>query len=151
LYIVIYRLQKQDDDYWKLVFRLSNYITEDIIIQKVGKDWLNEFYKNLRHQLYELGYEIYGSEFPDFPTYNSLTKEQRLTYSNDQKLKHKPNRTWYPRFLLIKEKYMILKDIKGNKIGRPILQRIEKEYEVLLRISEYASNRHAFNEEQKWW
>jgi hypothetical protein len=143
--------RKQYDDYWKLVFRLSNYITEDVIIKKVGKDWLNEFYTNLRNQLYELGHEIYGSEFPDFPTYNSLTKEQRLTYSNDQKLKHKPNRTWYPRFLLCKEKYMILKDIKGNKIGRPILLRLEKEYEVLLRISEYASNRHAFNEEQKWW
>ena len=46
---------------------------------------------------------------------------------------------------------MILKDIKGNKIGRPILQRLEKEYEVLFRISEYASNSHAFNEEKKWW
>ncbi len=46
---------------------------------------------------------------------------------------------------------MILKDIKGNKIGRPILQRLEKEYEVLFRISEYASNSHAFNERKKWW
>ncbi|HUX59603.1 MAG TPA: hypothetical protein VMV77_21715 [Bacteroidales bacterium] len=143
--------RKLDEDYWKLVFRLSNYVPEDTIIQEVGRDWLNNFYKELRSQLYKLGYEIYGSEFPNFPTYNSLTKEQKLKYSNDQKLKHKPNRTWYPRFLLSKEKYMILKDIKGNKIGRNILLKIEKEFEVLLRISDYASNRHTFNEEQKWW
>lgn len=142
--------KRDDNDYWKFVFRLSNYVPEDIIIQKVGRDWLNSFYLQLKSQIYELGYEIYGSEFPDFPKYNSLTQEQKQN-SNSQKLQHKPNRTWYPRFLLCQEKYMILKDIKGNKIGRNILVKIEKEYEILLRISDYASNRHSFNQEQQWW
>ena len=140
--------RKSEDAYWRLVFRLSNFIEESKIIEIVGKEWLNNFYLSLRKRLYELGYEIFDKEYPDFPTYNKLSPEEKV---KTPKMKHKPNRTWYPRFLICKENFQYLKEIKGNKIGQPIITRLEKEYEALLRFSDYAYNRHTFNEEQKWW
>ena len=140
-----------EEDYWKFVFRISNFIEKDEIIKTVGSEWLNGFYIKLKNQMYELGNELFGSEFPDFPTINNLSKEEQNDPSKRQKLLYKPNRTWFPRFLLCKEKYKYLKDVKGNRIGQPIIERIGKEYEVLLRFSDYADNRHNYNEEQEWW
>ena len=140
--------RKNEADYWKLVFRLSNFLEENKIIDIVGRDWLNNFYSDLRKRLYELGYEIFDKEFPDFPTYNKLSLEEKVRTS---KMKRKPNRKWYPRFIICKENFKYLKEIKGNKIGQPIVNRLEKEYEALLRFSDYAYNRHTFNEEKGWW
>jgi len=143
--------RKDDHDYWMLVFRVAGFVDPDIIYEKVGKNWLNDFYLKLRKSLYELGYEIFGNEFPDFPSYNSLSPQERTKTTKFQKLKSKPNRTWYPRFLICKSKIALLKDLKGNEIGHQIISRIEKEYEELLRYSDYAYNRQIFNEEQNWW
>lgn len=143
--------RKSDKDYWKFVLRISNFIDEDELKKRVGRAWLNDFYLNLKSQLNELGYEIFGSEFPDFPTYNSLSLADKNNIPKNQKLKYKPNRTWYPRFISCKEKVTYLKDLKGNKIGQQILIRIEKEYDELLKQSDYAFNRHTFNKEQEWW
>lgn len=143
--------KKNDPDYWKFVFRVSSFVDTQVIYDKVGRKWLNDFYKELRARLYELGYEVFGTEFPAFKTYNSLSLEERNIITENQKLKFKPNRTWYPRFLICKDKITHLKDLKGNEIGQLMFSRIEREYEELLRYSDYASNRQVFNEEQNWW
>ena len=147
-WIVILKERKDDIDYWKVVFRISNFMDEREVISIVNRDWLNSFYLQLKNQIVELGNEIYGSAFPDF---HSLKAEEKKFPSMFHKMNHKPNRTWYPRFILCKEKIMYLKDIKGNKIGQPIIERVQKEYEIILRISDYANNRHSFNEEKEWW
>lgn len=140
--------QKNEQDYWKFVFRFSNFVPNQVVYDKVGRDWLNNFYMELRKNLYELGYEIFGTEFPQFANHENLTVAER---AKNQKLKYKPNRTWYTRFLICKDKVACLKDLKGNEIGHEIFIRVEKEYDELLRYSDYASNRQDYNEEHNWW
>jgi hypothetical protein len=137
-WIIILNERSKDLDYWKFVLRISNFINEEEIIKNVGRDWLNDFFINLRKQFSELGNEIYGSEFPFFQSYNSLSEEDKRKKQRTQYIKKRPDKSWYYRFLLCKEKIKYLKDIKGNKIGQPIIERLESEYEILLRISDLA-------------
>lgn len=139
--------KKEEKSYWMLVFRLLNFANDEFILNTVGKSWLNTFYSQLRKDMYDLGYEIFGNDFPHFESYNnSVLKGEKV-----EKIKEKPNRTWYPRFLLVKERLDILKEVKGSKIGNTILERLSKEYEELMKQSEFAKNRHGFNLKQGWW
>jgi|SRR5665647_149105 len=144
-WIIILNEGKKDADYWKFVLRLSNFIDEQKIIRYVGREWLNVFFITLRKQFSELGNEIYGSEYPFFQTYNSLSEENKRTIQRIHYIKKRPDKSWYDRFLMCKEKIKYLKDIKGNKIGQPIIDRLENEYEILLRISDIA-----FKDEYNW-
>ena len=90
--------KKNNTEYWKIVLRLSSILDAEIIKNIVGKDWLNTFYIELKKQIYELGEEIFGKDFPDFNYYNSLTSEEKVKPEN-QKMKNKPNKTWFPRFV----------------------------------------------------
>ena len=150
MWISLLNSKRNDNEYWKMVLRLSSILDTEIIKNNVGKDWLNNFYTELKKQIYELGEEIFGKDFPDFNHYNSLTNEEKIKPEN-QKMKNKPNKTWFPRFINCNEKYKCLKEIKGNEIGKEILERIEKPFEEILRFSDYARNRHLFIKEKGWW
>lgn len=137
----------EDQAYWMLVFRLLNFTSDEFIKTTVGRTWLNNFYKQLRKDTYDLGYEIFGSDFPLFESYNnSIQKKEQVA-----KIKEKPNKSWYPRFLFVKERIDILKEVKGSRIGNTILEKLSKEYDELMKQSEFAKNRHGFNLRQGWW
>jgi len=149
-WISLLKVKCNDADYWKIVMRLSGLIDSNTIKNYVGKDWLNSFYTTLKNDIYILGQEIFGLDFPDFKYYGSLTNEEKIKPEN-QKMKNKPNKTWYPRFSNCNEKYRYLKEIKGNEIGKEILDRLEKPFEEILRFSDYAKSRHLFIKEKGWW
>jgi len=136
-----------DNFHWMLVFRLLSFTSDDFIKNTVGKDWLNTFYTQLKKDMYELGHEIFGSDFPLFEEYNKCV-QKRISV---EKVKEKPNKNWYPRFLHVKERIDILKEVKGSKISNTILERLSKEYEELMKQNEFAKNRHGFNLKQGWW
>ncbi|MEO6453229.1 MAG: hypothetical protein ABIN97_04115 [Ginsengibacter sp.] len=139
--------KKYEKNYWMVVFRILSFTDDDFIHKTVGRDWLNIFYKGLKNDMYDLGREIFGKDFPDFKEYN----ENKLKNLISEKVKQKPNRSWYPRFLLVKERIDILKEIKGSGIGNTILEKLSKPYEELIKQSGFAKNRHGFNLKQGWW
>lgn len=139
--------KKNDKYYWKLVFRIINYTSEDTIFKVVGRNWLNKFYEELKNDIFELGYELFGDDFPDFNKY----KLEKLNKKNPQKRKFKPNNTWFPRYLKVQDRISLLKEIKGFKIGIKILNRLETAYNEIKQVSDYAKNRHTFNVEKGWW
>jgi hypothetical protein len=108
---------------------------------------LNGFYIELKKEIYALGYEIFGDDFPLFERYQAIVKQKIAV----EKLKVKPNRKWYPRFLNVSEKMDILKESKGRTISNQILERLAQPYEELNKQSHFAKNRHGFNLKQGWW
>lgn len=38
----------------------------------LGRDWLNNQFMELKENVFNLGYEIFGDDFPEFKNYNSL-------------------------------------------------------------------------------
>ncbi|WP_149277673.1 nSTAND3 domain-containing NTPase [Pareuzebyella sediminis] len=143
----ILEYKKNDKYYWKLVFRLANYTSEEVLLNTVGKNWLNDFYINLKEDIFELGYELYGKDFPEFKKY----KAELLEKKHPQKRKYKPNNSWYPRYLSIHDRISILKEIKGLKIGFKILDPLILPYDEIKQVSDYARNRHRFNVSKGWW
>ena len=147
-YIEILLKEKEKDKfYWMLVFRVLEITDDDFIKATVGNGWLNNFYLQLKKEMYALGYEIFGKDFPDFEEYNKM----RQIKGGTKKIKNKPNKNWYPRFLIVKEKMDILKEAKGSSIGNTIIERLSRAYEELVKQSEFAKNRHGFNLKQGWW
>lgn len=139
--------KRNDKSYWMIVFRVLKFTDDDFIRTSVGREWLNNFYSVLKNDMYELGNEIFGTDFPDFKDY----KGSRLNKVVTKKIKEKPNRSWYPRFLFVKERMDILKEVKGSAIGNTILEKLSNPYEELIKQSEFAKNRHGFNINQGWW
>ena len=147
-YIEILLKEKEKDKfYWMLVFRVLEITDDDFIKETVGNGWLNNFYLQLKKEMYALGYEIFGQDFPDFEEYSKMRQNKGGT----EKIKDKPNKSWYPRFLIVKEKMDILKEAKGSNIGNTIIERLSTAYEELVKQSEFAKNRHGFNLKQGWW
>jgi hypothetical protein len=143
----ILKEKEKDELYWMLVFRVLNITNDQFLMNTVGKDWLNTFYTQLKKDIYDLGHEIFGNEFPLFENYHDSIKKGIKV----DKIKEKPNKSWYPRFLIVKEKFDILKEVRGSRIGNTILERLSKEYEELMKQREFAKNRHGFNLKQGWW
>jgi hypothetical protein len=136
-----------DEHYWMTVFRSLSFTTDALIKNLLGRDWLNGFYIELKKEIYALGYEIFGDDFPLFERYQAIVKQKIAV----EKLKVKPNRKWYPRFLNVSEKMDILKESKGRTISNQILERLAQPYEELNKQSHFAKNRHGFNLKQGWW
>jgi len=139
--------KKEESFYWILVLRVLSFNNDKFIEGIVGKEWLNTFYTKLRKDIFDLGYELFGNDFPDFEEYKKKVKERKRV----EKRKNKPNKTWYPRFLKVKEKMDVLKEVKGNEIGIKILNRLSKPYEEIKQVGDYAKNRHEFIVEKGWW
>lgn len=127
-----------DVHFWKLVFRILSITSDEFIIDAVGKDWLNKFYSNLKAEIDTLGHELLGEAYAQ----KSGHQSKDVT---------KPNRTWYPRFTLVKEKIDVLKEIKGTDIGNRILEKLVTSYDKIHRYEDFAKNRHGFNLKQGWW
>ena len=143
----ILKQKKDDKDYWKLVFRIAKFTTEDIILKEVGKPWLNMFYSNLKKDIFKLGYELFGVDFPEFREYKAEVLEKQYP----QKRKFKPNETWYPRYASVNDRIGILKEIKGLNIGFKIFDPLVLAYDEIKQVSDYAKNRHSFNISKGWW
>jgi hypothetical protein len=143
----ILKEKSEENSHWMLVFRLLNFTSDEFIMNTVGKNWLNSFYKNLKNDMYEIGLEIFGNDFPLFENYNKSLQSK----INVVKVKEKPDRNWYPKFLRIKERIDIIKEVKGTKIGNTILEKLSKEYDELMKQNEFAKNRHGFNLRKGWW
>ena len=139
--------KKDNETSWMLIFRAVSLLNEEMLLENVGKNRLNDFYTKLRKDIYELGHELFGSDYPEFKVYN----QERLEKKFPQKRKHKPNKSWYPRFLKVKERIDILKEIKGTKIGKNILERLTTPYEEINQVTDYAKNRYGFNTKKGWW
>jgi hypothetical protein len=133
--------------YWMLVLRVLSFTSDEFISNSVGKRWLNDFYSQLNEDIKSLGFEIFGEDFPKFERYKEKLK-QRI---EAEKIIAKPNRTWYPRFLNVKDRIDILKEVKGTSIGNKILERVSNLYEELSKQREFARNRHEFNSYKGWW
>lgn len=137
--------EKENEEwFWVLALNSINLTNEKNI---VWRDWLNSFYFEIRKTIYTLGNEVYWKDFPDFKDY--LEKRKKDPFY--EKMKEKPNRTWYPRFLDLKEKMCTLKEMKWNEVWNIILERLSKEYQELINIGDFAKNRHWFNTTRWWW
>ncbi|GJM17434.1 MAG: hypothetical protein DHS20C13_27610 [Thermodesulfobacteriota bacterium] len=139
--------KKESPLYWRLVFGCISISDDSFIKDTVGKDWLNNFFIELKNDINQLGYEIYGNDFPDFNTY----KKEKNKNPTLKKMKNKPNSSWYPRFLMVREKFEALKSNKGKQICSIIIERLLKPYNELQGIAKYAQNRHTFNVDKGWW
>jgi hypothetical protein len=143
----ILKHKKEDKYYWKLVFRLANYTSEEVILKEVGKIWLNDFYTKLKDNIFELGDELFGNDFPEFKKYKTEVLEKK----HPQKRKSKPNNSWYPRYISVNDRISVLKEIKGLKIGFKIFNPLILPYDEIKQVSDYAKNRHIFNVGKGWW
>lgn len=133
--------------YWRLVFG-SLSISDDSFIKKViGSEWLNAFYISLKNDIFEIGHEVYGTDFPNFNAFKAEKKKDPTI----EKMKNKPNSTWYPRFISIRERFDMLKTIKRKEICNTIIERLIKPYVELCLLEQYAKNRHKFIKEKGWW
>jgi hypothetical protein len=142
---------KQDEPgFSNLVLRLNMFVPADDLLRLLGKSWFNDFYVELRNELYSLGYEIYGDDYPDFKRFNALPIAERLKLE-DGKIINKPSKTWYPRFLVCKEKMQLLKNVQHDEIGRRFLPNLMKLYGQLVLSSQYAKNRYLFLIQKGWW
>lgn len=139
--------KKEDKYYWKLVFRLANYTSKDIIVNEVGKVWLNDFYRKLKDDIFELGNELFGDDFPEFKKHNAEVSPRK----HAEKMKSKPNNSWYPRYISVHDRISVLKEIKGLEIGSKILTPLVFPYNEIKMFSDYAKNRHLFIVGKGWW
>ncbi len=142
------KLKQKEDHFWELVFRITSYTSYDIIIEIIGKDWLNNFFLKLKSDIDKLGKEVYGNDFPDFKEY-----QRKVLLNNGvvEKVKSKPTNSWYPRFLEVKNRMDVLKEAKGSTVAIKILNPLVKSYEAVKKMGEYAKNRHKFNVKKGWW
>lgn len=143
----ILKQKRLESNYWKLVFRAVSFTSEDVILEQVGKPWLNEFFIELKADIYKLGHELFGNDFPEF----KIHKTEVIEKKHPQKRKFKPNSTWYPRYLHVMERMDILKEIKGSNIGIKLLDPLSGPYEEVKQVADYAKNRHRFNIKKGWW
>ncbi|WP_425235085.1 hypothetical protein [Ulvibacterium sp.] len=141
------KAKTDEENYWILVFRVLRFSSDDFIIENIGRKWLNDFYVDLKESIYELGVELFSYDFPDFKEH----KKRLLVDKKAVKRQHKPNSTWYPRFLKVKKRIDVLKEVKGTGIGNKILDPLTISYNEINQIRDYAKNRHRFNIEKGWW
>lgn len=135
--------QKNSNDYWKLVFSVALFIEGDKVIKIIGENWLKKFEKELVEEIYSLGNELFGDDFPMFEKYQKIRIEGK-DYSYER-LKNKPNKKYYPRYIICEEKYEKLRLLKWNTLGQKILNKIVLPFGVLIQISGHAKNFHYHN------
>jgi len=138
---------KDKKDYWKVVFTVLEFTDDKFIMQNVGEEWLNNFFVTLKDEIYDLGNEVFGSDFPKFEQY----ERERKNNPSLERMKNKPGRTWYPKFLICKEKIKTLKKVQKFDVGQRLLRQLYSPYGELDRFSDYAKNRHNFIVKKGWW
>lgn len=142
------REKSGEELYWLLVVRSLDFLDEKAVREIVGRDWLNQFYLELRSDIDGLGREVYGEDYPDFLDYEHQTK---VLKQPAVKMKTKPNRSWYPRYLKVDERIDVLKEVRGHPISNVILERTNKGYDSVMGLKDYAKNRHRFIVNRGWW
>jgi hypothetical protein len=75
-----------------------------------------------------------------------MIKKERV-----EKLKTKPNRTWYPRFLSVENRMEVLNDVRRKEIGNKLVMRLADRYDKIRSLKQYAKNRHRFIVDRGWW
>jgi len=88
----------------------SPFFGDSTVLELVGRDWLNDFYKALIRDINELALEVFGDDYPKFTEYEYQTKVLKKPYD---KMRAKPNKTWYSRFLY--DHIVGLKDYAKNR------------------------------------
>jgi len=139
--------KEEEELYWMIVLRSLSVTSNDHIESLVGTAWLNNFYTSLKADIYKLGYELFEDDFPKFAQYKKSIKKDKSA----QKRKHKPNKTWYPRYLKVKSRIDVLKEVKGTNIGNRILTKLSTPYFEIVQVEEYAKKRHDFIVHKGWW
>ena len=134
--------------YWTLVFRSLYFLGDSAVLEVVGRDWLNDFYKALIRDINELALEVFGDDYPKFTEYEYQTKVLKKPYD---KMRTKPNKTWYSRFLKVEDRVDVLKEIKGHQVGNAILERLTDRYDHIVGLKDYAKNRYRFIVGRGWW
>lgn len=133
-------------EFWRIALMSNSFLDEDEFNDVIGERWLDEFRISLATDINNLGREIYGSFFPNVQAYRANLKK-----SGKIEEKLKTGRNWYPNFLICQTKINLLKQTKGKAYNSEVLQAINKEWEVLMKISDTAKNRHRFIVAQGWW
>jgi hypothetical protein len=143
----IVQSKSKEDDFWQVVFRLTAYNYHTSLKETVGRKWFRAFYEDLKKEIYSLGNEIFGDDFPDFKEH----KRKQTEKVRSEKVKNKPSKDWYARFQIVESKIKVLKENKGNEIGKFILDKLIPAYDEISRQKDYAKNRNIFNRKKGWW
>ena len=156
----IIKSNKNKDRFWYLVFSLVPFIKDEIIFDDnyIGRNWLNNFYSELKSDINTLGAELYGNAYPDFiepNKYKKLMDEKKFDEANKIKKKSKAdfklktNNTWYKRYAICKEKIMVIK--ANHPIGYKIYEKLIPLFSHLSALEDNQKNRYIFNKKKKWW
>lgn len=148
---------RDNKDYWYLVVNLMPLLDEEFIFKAIKKDWLNDFFIELRGEINSLGNELYGEAYPEFrelEEYHKLRKSkqkegQSIEMKNKATYKKDTNRKWYPRYIQVKEKMTSLKS--SHPHGYIIYNRLIDNYSHLVALEDNQLNRYLFNKEKGWW
>ncbi len=138
--------KKTDQEFWRVGLLGNVFLDEDDFKNVVGKSWLESFRQELISDINRLGRENYGNYFPNgVDAYRATFRKSGKT----EKLQTKKN--WYPTFLVCQTKVKLLKLTKSKAFNKKLLDDITKEWDILMKISQTAKNRHNFNVSQGWW
>ena len=136
--------KKNDKDFWKIALRIISLPESDLVLNTIGQNWLEEFCEELKVEIFNLGYEIFGSDFPEFKLHSKNRMASKIT--------EKPNRNWYPRFVVCKDKIRLLKEIRSKvTIVRDKINEFSQPYNEIVKQSDYARQRHLFIVSKGWW
>ncbi len=138
--------KKIDREFWCVALLGNVFLEEDEFNNVVGKSWLESFREKLISDINTLGRENYGNYFPD------NLDEYRATLRKLGKIETlQTKKNWYPTFLVCQTKVKLLKLAKSRAFNNKLLFDISKEWDILMKISETAKNRHNFNVSKRWW
>lgn len=150
--------RKAEPDFWLLVFKLAPLVEEKYVYDTISKEWLNNFYTQLKNEIDTLGKDLYGEEYPTFNNvkqYHKLRAEQK--YSEAAKLKgtskadymQKTKNDWYPKYKACKDKMTVLK--ASPIFGYKIYERLLENFAHLTALEDTQKNRYFFNVKKEWW
>lgn len=151
-------IRKEEDDYWLLVFRIIPFMSNELAIKIVTRNWFLKFYNTLKLEINTLGRELYGEAYPDFEElipYQKLMEEKRfdeaklLKKKNKADFLQKTNRNWFPKYLNVKEKMKVLKS--SQPLGYKLYEKLVSSFSLLTSLEDHESNRYIFIKEKGWW
>lgn len=160
LILTLLEKKKENRRYWELVFRAIPYLDDSEILGStlIGKDWLNNFYLELKRDIDKLGEELYGTAYPDFEEMNMLNRQAEMmktageqSWVGRRKSDYKKDtpRTWYPRYLICQEKISIVKS--NSPYGYKIYRMVESHFGHLKSLEDNQRNRYLYNRKRSWW
>jgi hypothetical protein len=156
----ILHARKTDNYFWLIAFKIIPFLSKEVVLDEsnLGKNWLNQFYKDLKKEIDDLGKELYGDAYPKFEKleeFKRLMSEKKIEEANALKVRQKAdfkqntNSQWYPRFKVCKEKMMTLKS--SHPLGYKIYELLIENFSQLTILEENQKNRYLFNRKKKWW